>query len=77
MNNGNWGSGENLILFIFSLTEKNTKVTPPLPQRGRQPKGSIPLTPFYDLVNLMSGNRNVGDAQAAGAEVKPKPPRAL
>jgi hypothetical protein len=41
-------------------------VTPSLPQRGRHPKGSIPLTPFlYSFclnrgffVNLIRGYRN-------------------
>jgi hypothetical protein len=42
------------------------KVTPSLPQRGRQPKGCIPLTPFYNLVNLMRGNRNVGGCPSGG-----------
>ena len=31
-----------------------------------QPKGCIPLTPFYNLVNLMRGNRNVGGCLSAG-----------
>jgi hypothetical protein len=44
----NLGSVEILFfpLFTYSLTAI-MRVTPTLPQRGRQPKGSIPLTPLF------------------------------
>ena len=60
-------------------------LTPSLPQRWRQPKGSIPLTPIHFLTvfssvekltflwffaNLLSGYRIMGDTLAAGAEAK-------
>ena len=54
---------------------KNTKVTPSLPQRGRQPKGCIPLTPFCNLVNLMRGNRNVGGCPSGGGGGDTKSPK--
>ena len=46
------------------------RITPSLPQRGKQPKGSIPLTPSFLGVysNLIWSYRNGGDARAAGAE---------
>ena len=49
------------------------RVTPSLPQRGRQPKGSIPLTPSFFksiIFNVISDYRNMGDAQAAGTEAQ-------
>jgi hypothetical protein len=42
-----FGSVEILSLFI--LFKKAMRVTPSPPQRGRQPKGNIPLTPFLHL----------------------------
>ena len=51
-------------------------MTPTLPQMGRQP-GGYPLDPFCNLVNLMRGNRNMGDAQAAGAEDETKAPESI
>jgi hypothetical protein len=33
----------------FHSFGKAMRVTPSLPQRGRQPKGNIPLTPFLHL----------------------------
>ncbi len=56
--------------------KKVGRVTPSLPQRGRQPKGCIPLTPFRlfspsfreFLANLLSDYHVMGDAPAAGAE---------
>lgn len=44
-------------------------VTPSLPQRGRQHKGSVPLTPFSEEFSLFfcGAIPIVGDAQAAGA----------
>ena len=37
------------ILSFIILFKKAMRVTPSLPQRGRQPKGNIPLTPFLHL----------------------------
>jgi len=34
---------------ILNSFGKAMRVTPSLPQRGRQPKGSIPLTPFSPI----------------------------
>jgi len=52
------------------------RVTPSLPQRGRQPKGSIPLTPIHlsllsreFLVNLQRAMAFFMDAKA-GVEAK-------
>ncbi len=52
-------------------------VTPSLPQRGKQPKGSAPLTPFFSgifslnfSINLIQSCRNMGDAHAAGVEAQ-------
>jgi hypothetical protein len=41
-----FGSVENLILFIFPLTKKNTKVTPSLPRWGEAVQGVHPLDPL-------------------------------
>ena len=45
-------------------------MTPPLPRRGRQHAGSIPLTPFLSgfSINLLVIIALLGDARAAGAE---------
>ena len=45
------------------------RVTPSLPQRGRLPKGSIPLTPSYVkfLINLL--------AQRGSGEAPERPPK--
>ena len=46
-------------------------VTPSLPRRGRQPKGSAPLTPLRNIfANLLSAYRITGDAPATGAEAR-------
>ena len=67
--------GKPYFVHIFSDL-KNMNVTTSLPQKGRQPNGCIPLTPpVCNLVNLMRGNRNMGDDQAAGAEVRLKAPK--
>jgi hypothetical protein len=54
-------------------------VTPSLPQKGRQPKGCTPLTPFSWTfpAYLLSDYRNVGDAIAAGAEPHGEAPKSL
>jgi hypothetical protein len=46
------------------------RMTPTLPQGGKQSKGSNPLTPsFFGIYfNLVRSYRNKGDARAAGAE---------
>ena len=46
------------------------RVTPSLPQRGRQRKGSLPLTPFFGgiFTNLLGAYPCVGDARAVGVE---------
>ena len=36
---------QSLFYFFTLYFEETLRVTPSLPQRGRQPKGSIPLTP--------------------------------
>ena len=47
MKRNNFCSVEILSLSIFFLHfEKVMRVTPSFPQRGKQPKGSIPLTPL-------------------------------
>ena len=48
------------------------RVTPSLPQWGRQPKGGIPLTPpFFGVFYQHSeGFALFGDARAAGAEAQ-------
>jgi hypothetical protein len=51
------------------------KVTPSLPQRGRQPKGCIPLTPFCNLENLMKGIRNVVGCPSGGGGGETKSPK--
>jgi hypothetical protein len=51
------------------------RVSPSLPQRGRQSKGSIPLTPSFlksIIFNLIKDYRTMGDARAAGAEARCK-----
>jgi hypothetical protein len=47
-------------------------VTPTLPKRGRQPKGSIPLPPLLPgfFINLLMIIAILGDARAAGAEAR-------
>ena len=65
------GSVEILFFFVIRLFSAAAwRVTPSLPQRGKQPKGSIPLTPsfFGVFFNLIRSYRNRGDARAAGAE---------
>jgi len=42
---------------------------------GRQPKGCIPLTPFYNLVNLMRGNHTVGGCPSGGGGGETKSPQ--
>jgi hypothetical protein len=53
---------------LFSAAD--WRMTPTLPQGGKQSKGSIPLTPsFFGIYfNLVRSYRNRGDARAAGAE---------
>ena len=66
----NSGSVEILFFYIRLLSVADWRMTPSLPQRGKQPKGGIPLTPsFFGIYfNLIRGYRNKGDARAAGAE---------
>jgi hypothetical protein len=41
---------------IRSLFSASCKITPALPQRGKQPKGSIPLIPsFAGYISTLSG----------------------
>ncbi len=44
------------------------RVTPSLPQRGRQPKGGIPLTPIFqgNIVNLNKDYHNRGMPEHLG-----------
>ena len=52
------------------------RMTPSLPHMGRQPKGSIPLTPYFlsfpfsngFFTNLLWLYPNMGEATAAGVE---------
>ena len=46
------------------------RMTPYLSQRGKQSRGSIPVTPLFFRINfnLIRSYRNRGDARAAGAE---------
>ena len=48
---------------------------PSLPQRGRQPKGCIPLTPVGNLVNLLRGNHNVRGYLIGGGGCVTKSPQ--
>jgi hypothetical protein len=55
-------------------------MTPSLPQRGKQPKGSIPLTPSFFGVyfNLIRNYRNRGMPKRRGKKhEKLEPPRAI
>ena len=54
------------------ISAVDMRVTPSLPQRGRQPKGSIPLDPHFRgiFINLLRDYHIFGDALAAGAEAR-------
>ena len=59
----------SLPIFFLIFTDA-MRVTPSLPQRGRQHAGSIPLTPFLSgfSINLLVIIALLWDARAAGAE---------
>jgi hypothetical protein len=64
------GSGEilfSLYLFILCGSLENDHLSP---QRGKQPKGSISLTPSFFRIyfTLIRSFRNRGAARAEGAE---------
>jgi len=61
-----YGSVEILFSVACLSSTKDRRVTTSLPQRGRQPKGSIPLTPSSFLINLLTAIATLGDARAAG-----------
>ena len=56
------------------------RVTPSLPQRGRQPKGGIPLTPIFqgNIVNLNKDYHNRGMPEhLSGKSIRKEPPIAI
>jgi len=56
-------------------------MTPSLPQRGKQPKGSIPLTPLFFLgyISILSGVIAIGGmpGRRGRKHEKLEPPRAI